>query len=138
MSRRPTAHDTSRNDTTGIRHLRREPEAFRKRPVRIYPLCFTAESGPLGHRPQLFEIELVTGFGPDGFTRLKLAAELEVFNIHRLATVGAQMHFNPALGAVITNMMLKPGQVEIGVELAVDPDEKITVERRCDAEGIVI
>ena len=50
----------------------------------------------------------------------------------------AQMHFNPVFVFVIKSRMFKIVDIDIGVQLAFHPPQKIEIKRRRDAFGVVI
>ena len=59
-------------------------------------------------------------------------------HVHALRRARDQMHLDPAAADVVARFVREGVEVEVGAELAVDPDQKVAVEGRRHAVGIVI
>src|ERR1700722_9754853 len=59
-------------------------------------------------------------------------------NIHRLAAHGSKMHFPTAILVIDFCLMLKLGDIEVGVEFAVDACQQVQVKRSSYAQFVIV
>src|SRR6476660_3955535 len=81
---------------------------------------------------------MVGGFRPDHLTRFEAFRNLYTWYANHLPAAGDQMHFDPPTFAVPHRPMRELVELDRSAELAIDADEQVAVERRCDAERVVV
>src|SRR5262249_15975394 len=113
-------------------------EIFGEGPLRVYPLFFAKESGFASHLPDFAEPEFVARFGPNRLAFLQRDLKPRTRNGHGMADLRAEVHLDPALGVIVAGFVAEVTEIEIGVHLAVEPREKIQVERGRRTDGIVV
>ena len=115
--------------------LRADHQIFRKAPFLVHPLLFHAEPGGARHGFDLLQVELVAGFGADGFLRREIHNQARVANAHDLMDARAEVHFDAPRRLIVADRVFELPQVEIGIEFPVEPPQKVQIEGRGDAWG---
>ena len=99
----------------------------------VDPLRFAVESRDLGQSRDLLMRVLVAVLSPDGFAVLERNLQVGGVDRHRLLPERLQMHLDAPGVGIESREVAELIQIEIGVQLTVDADQKIQIERRRDS-----
>src|ERR1700733_14515003 len=113
-------------------------KALRKRPFGVKPLAAPAIPRALAHLRNCLRIVFMGAFRPNSFAFPQKEAEAGLAKCDSLPNRGPQMHFHAPLGFVIPHGVFDAREIEIAIQFAVDPREKILVECCRNARCVVI
>ena len=104
----------------------------------VDPLRFALESRDLGQARDLVVRILVAVLSPDGFAVLERDLQIGGVNRDGLLLQRLQMHLDASGLGIESRQVTELIQLEIRIQLAIDADQKIEIERGRDSQRIVI
>src|SRR6185312_4702169 len=112
--------------------------ALGKRPFVVDPLRLAVEPRDVGQARDFVVRILVAVLGPDGFAILESDLQIRGMNRDRLLAQRLQMHLYASGLRIESRQVTELIQVEIRIQLPVDTDQKIEIERGSDSQRIVV
>ena len=107
-----------------------------KKLVRVDPGPERCPAGRAGKSVKAVETIFVRVFGVDALPLLKV--DRDPAHPDRLTTPADEIHFDSGIVAIVNRKVREGLEIEIGLELAVDPDQEIEIEFRGDSGRIVV
>src|SRR5579864_6373299 len=69
---------------------------------------------------------------------MKYARELGIAHRHGLVCARAQMHFDTPFVRIVPGFMCKRAQIEVALQLPIDPPQQVEIERRGYTRWIIV
>ena len=89
------------------------PEALREGPLSIHPASLLRKTRVRSHRAQLRRVELMRRLCPNGLAILERNRQIDRGDTDPLLTHGSQMHLDPPVFTVPSDLMGKSTDIEV-------------------------